>query len=192
MKNFKQKSKSSKRPSKKEILPKKIKIRPRPIISLMLQKILLRNLRMRIFRCKWRMTVGKQPEFINKEMILFRRRLPLEILWEPIIKFKWKLMSSCFQNSQMNRDWNIRTCLFTLIIPFTGAKWKKLMKQIEWNCTQILQVMVLVQKVHFKTVLVQNVIVWKINKWEMEVMKIFQMIPVWNKKLKGNLRSLCK
>ena len=173
---------------KKNKIIRKIKILP--ITSLML---LRRRLHTKIFRCKWNLTVEKQPEFINKEMISFRRRLPLEILWEPIIKFKWKLTSSCFRNLQTNLDWNIRTCLFIRITQFTEVKWKKLMRQIEWNYILILQVMVLDQKELCKTALAQSVIAWKINKWGMDLMKIFQMTPVWNNnKNKENLRNLCK
>jgi len=154
--------------------------------------LLRRRWLMRIFRCKWRLMGEKLLGFINKEMILFRPRLPLEILWEPITKFKWKLMSNYFLNSQMNRDWNTRTCLFTPITQSTEVKWKRLMRQIVWNYILILQVMVLVRKVLCKTVLVQNVIAWKINKWAMAVMKISQMIPVWNNRIKENLRNHCK
>lgn len=147
---------------------------------------------MRTYKCKWKLMGEKLLEFTNRVMILSKPLRLLETLWGLTIKYKWKHTSSCCPNSRMNRVWSTKTCLFTLTILSIEVKWKRLMRQIGWNYILILRQMDLGRKAHCRIVWVQSVTAWRTSRWEMEVTKTFQMIPVWNSKNQGNLRNLCK
>jgi hypothetical protein len=104
-------------------------------------------------------------ESFNKEMISYNKHLQWEILWELIIKYKWKLMNNYFQNFQMNQGLNMLINLYTQTILYIEDKWKKLMNLLDKKCFKIVKILqVTMEKVLCRIDYLQNMM----SKWDQE------------------------